>query len=195
MPHIRFTTIKPRCDRRHWVSEDDVRTVLSRLPPELLSRLASVHFNDRGGSRRTLGYVNFGFRAISLCALPPRVSLTPYLHRHQSPATFGALRGCQWPPLAVRRYMLYNVLLHELGHLQPVAKYAKNPRLSFAGETLAQRFADRWRKELWSRPFAHDDPVHNPPTAAELQDVAQRWRPAHEEYKRKLRKKAPSKTT
>ena len=38
---------------------------------------------------------------LALCALPPRVSLAAFLRRRQSPAGFGAVRGCQWPQLAV----------------------------------------------------------------------------------------------
>ena len=54
---------------------------------------------------------------IAICALPRRVSLTRFLrHRRQSPREFGARRGAQWPILAVKRFMLYDVFLHELGH-------------------------------------------------------------------------------
>jgi hypothetical protein len=30
-------------------------------------------------------------------------------------------------------------------------------------ETLAQEFADGWRRTLWAERFEHPDPVHNPP--------------------------------
>src|SRR5438128_2247460 len=120
MRRIRFSTSPAYCDRRHWLTENDVRVLLSRLPFDAYERLRAVHFNDRSRGVRTLGYVNRGRREITICALPPRVSLSRFLVRGQSPATFGARRGAQWPKLAVRRYVLYDVFLHELGHLQLV---------------------------------------------------------------------------
>jgi hypothetical protein len=36
--------------------------------------------------------------------------------------------------------------------------------LRFAREMLAQQFADDWRSALWSKHFAHSDPIHNAAT-------------------------------
>ena len=99
--------------------------------------------------------------------MPPNVSLSRYLVR-RSPRRFGAIRGHQWPERAVRRFLLYDVFLHELGHLQIVDPRAASVRRKFAGETKAQQFADYWRAELWSEDFAHPDPIHNQPSQAEL---------------------------
>lgn len=110
-----------------------------------------------------LGYVNMGHREIALCALPPKMSLTRSLVSGQSPAEFGAQRGAQWPPLAIRRFLLYDVFLHELGHLQLVDPSKKDARRRFAMEKLAQEFADGWRRTMWAEPFEHPDPVHHPP--------------------------------
>lgn len=71
----KFTVSTPGCDRIHHVTEEDVRVVLSRLPEELWRRLRAVHFNDRSRGARCLGYVTRGRREITLCALPPRMSL------------------------------------------------------------------------------------------------------------------------
>src|SRR5437773_1937388 len=169
--HIRFSDSAPRCDRIHHVNEKDVRVVLSRLPVELWSRLRTVHFNDRSRGARRLGYVNRGRREIALCALPPRMSLTRFLVRGQSPEQFGAKRGSQWPAVAIRRCLLYDVFLHELGHLQVVDSAATTERRKFASETRAQEFAMSWCQRLWSQSFDHLDPVHNPPTEAELADA------------------------
>jgi hypothetical protein len=95
-----------------------------------------------------------------LCALPPRLSIWV---DGSSPQLFGAQRNQKWPPLAIRRYMLYDVLLHELGHLQMIDEDRRSVRLRFAHEKLAQAFAVKWRKRLWLTPFPHPDPVHNPP--------------------------------
>jgi hypothetical protein len=133
--NIRFSVLVPRGDRIHHVTEEDVRVVLSRLPLEVCRRLRAVHFNDRGwGTRwgtRCVGYVNRGRREIALCALPPRMSLTRFLVRGQSPERFGARRGAQWPTLAIRRLLLFEVFLHELGHLQIIDEKARSQRLKF----------------------------------------------------------------
>lgn len=177
MTQIKYTCDRPRESRRHYINRQDIETLLSRLPSELWARLHAVHFNDRSMGCRTLGYVNRGRREIAICALPTRVSLTRFLIGRaanprllrQSPTQFGAVRGQQWPELAVRRFMLYDVLLHELGHLQMVLPNARRLNRRYAGETKAQQFADHWRKALWAEPFNHPDPVHTPPTTDELQ--------------------------
>ena len=145
-----------------------MRVVLSRLPEDAYSRLRGVHFNDRSRGARTLGYVNRGRREVALCALPRRMSLTRFLVKGQSPRAFGARRGAQWSQLAIRRFILYDVLLHEIGHLQVIDERAKTTRRRFAHETKAQEFAMYWCRRLWSGPIDHADPVHNPPGTEEL---------------------------
>jgi hypothetical protein len=169
MSKVKFSYTEPGCDRKHHVFEDDVRTVLGRLPEEVYARLRGVHFNDGSWGVRRLGYTTTrGRREVSICALPPRVSLTRFLGKGQKPETYGAKRGRQWPELAVRRCLLYNVLLHEIGHLQIINPESRNVERKFASETKAQEFADFWRKKLWKEYFDHSDPVHNAPTADEL---------------------------
>jgi hypothetical protein len=165
---VKFSASVPGADRIHYVTEEDVRTVLDRLPETLWRRLRAVHFNDRSWGMRTLGYVNYGRREIALCALAPCVGLTQALRGGQTPEQFGARRGQKWPKLAVRRFMLYDLFLHELGHLQLIDRDARSTRRKFADEKLAQAFAMEWCDRLWSEPFAHPDPVHNPPTPEEL---------------------------
>ncbi len=96
------------------------------------------------------------------------MSLNAALAKGQTPEKFGAKRGQKWPALAIRRFMLYDVLLHELGHLQLINGNAPSKRLRFAREKLAQMFATQWCSQLWSVPFPHPDPVHNPPSSEEL---------------------------
>jgi hypothetical protein len=60
--------------------------------------------------------------------------------------------------------MLYNTLLHEIGHLQLIDPKANSLRRKYAGERRAEDFAKYWRKKLWSIQFNHPDPVHNSPT-------------------------------
>jgi len=187
MRPITFTSHAPRGDRRHFITEAQIRVVLDRLPSPLWDRLVAVHFNDGARSPRSLGHVTRGRTEISLCALPPRINLAACLRRSQSPSRFGAVRGCQWPGLAVRRFMLYDVFLHELGHMRVVDEKAKRIDRKFASETRAQEFAEHWCRELWSQPFDHLDPVHNPPTAAEIETVRGGWKVANSDYKKGLR--------
>lgn len=163
MNKVRFSFSPAGGDRKHYLTEEDVLVVLNRLPHTEWERLKTIHFNDRSRGARLLGYVNMGHREIALCALPPRISLSRFLHRGQSPSQFGAQRGSQWPLLAIRRFLLYDVLLHELGHLQLINERSRRPRRQFAMEGCAQDFADFWRKTLWAQPFDHPDPVHNRP--------------------------------
>lgn len=167
-PHVKFSVSIPGADRIHYINEADVRVLLGRLPVELWRQVRSIHFNDRSWGARTLGYVNRGHREIALCALPPRISLSRFLVRGQTAEQFGAERGRKWPALAVRRFMLYDVFLHELGHLQLVNENARSVRLKYAHEKLAQSFATHWCKQLSSSLCVHPDPVHNPPTEEEL---------------------------
>jgi lipopolysaccharide biosynthesis regulator YciM len=187
MKPIRFTLHHPRGDRRHFIHEDDVRVLLDRLPEETYARLTAVHFNDRSRGRRYLGYVNQGRREIGICAVPPRVSLSSVIPRKRSPSAFGALRGSQWPVLAIRRFMLYEVFLHELGHLQVIDPEAESTRRKFADETRAEEFAVRWCRELWSKTFDHPDPVHNPPSDDETRMLAEGWRLSSGCYRRAVR--------
>lgn len=180
--HVQFVRHRVSPIRRHYVDGNDVRVVLSRLPEELWSRLRKVHFKDDAKGNRILGYTtNRGRKEVSLCALPHQVTVR---FRIMGGEAFGAVRGSPWPSLAVRRYMLYDVLLHELGHLQIVLPKSANPRRKFASETLAQEFADTWRRKLWSRPFDHPDPVHNRPSEAELRALKTGWIEANLAYKR-----------
>jgi hypothetical protein len=89
----------------------------------------------------------------------------------QTPEQFGAKPGQKWPTLAIRRFLLYGVFLHELGHLQLIDDQARSDRLKFARERRAEEFAVEWWNRLWSEPFAHPDSVHNPPAAGELDVV------------------------
>lgn len=180
--HFRITG----SDRRHYVDEADVEVVLSRLPAELTQRIHGIYFTDDSMGNRRLGYTTTaGRRNIALCALPHNVSLNGYIRGPQTAQMFGAVKGTQWPALAVRRYMLYNTLLHEIGHLQVVHERARPPRRKFADEPVAEDFANQWREDLWSKPFAHPDPVHNPPSADEIRALAC-WAEAHTEYRRSI---------
>lgn len=164
---IRFTAAAPDADRMHHITEDDIRVLLGQLPPEAYDGLRAVHFNDLSWGAKILGYA--GHREIALCALPPRMSLARFLVKGESPAYWGARRGTQWPELAIRRFLLYDVFLHELGHLQVVDPRANSPRRRFAREAKAEEFAALWRGRLWKQDFEHADRVHFRPSPEELE--------------------------
>lgn len=169
MNRIKFSYSQPFCDRMHYIDEEDINVVLSRLPEETYQRLHAVYFNDQSWGVRTLGYTSKrGRREISICALPPRVSLSRFLVPGETAGTFGAKSGRQWPTLAVRRFLLYDVFLHEIGHFQIIDPSSSSFRRKFAHETKAQEFADFWRGKLWRERFSHPDPVHNAPSIEEL---------------------------
>lgn len=86
-----------------------------------------------------------------------------FLAKGRTSEQFGTVRGQKWPSLAMRRFMLYEVLLHELGHLQLVDEDRRSKRLRFAREKLAHAFAKQWRERLWSVVMPQLGPVHNPP--------------------------------
>ncbi len=67
---IRFSVSPPRADRVYHVSEDDIRVVLSRLPPEAKSRLRALRFNDTSSGAQRLGYVSPSRRKIAMTAPP-----------------------------------------------------------------------------------------------------------------------------
>jgi tetratricopeptide (TPR) repeat protein len=170
--------------RRHYVTKEDIEIVLSRLPSELWNRLKKIHFKDDSRGGHTLGYTTTrGRREITLCALPHRLSLNRAFKPKPIAKEFGALANSQWPSLAIRRFMLYDVLLHEIGHLQIILPKNANPKRKFAHETLAQSFADKWRRQLWSTTYDHPDPVHNAPNKTELKMLEEGWIKAHLAYK------------
>lgn len=163
MPSIAFVVHPPRDNRIHHLSPDDFRVLLGRLPAEAYARLERVHLLDMGRRVRELGCVQPGHREIAIAALPPCVSLNGFMFPGQDPRAYGASWGAAWPAVAIRRFLLYDVFLHELGHMQIVGAKAGSPRKRFAGEVLAHEFALGWRDRLWAQAFAHPDPAHGPP--------------------------------
>ncbi len=84
------------------------------------------------------------------------------------------MRGAQWPELAIQRFLLYDVFLHELGHLQVIDEKAKSARRKYAREGKAQEFAMHWCRALWREPVDHPDPVRNKPSKQEIAEVKAR---------------------
>lgn len=163
---------KPRTESHlvQYLRHSDIETVVGRIPESKRDRLRDVFLRNESRGVRRLGWVTTrGRRDIVICSvLPPRVSLRAYIYKGQSPQEFGAPTRGQWPPWAVRRYLLYDAFLHELGHLQLVDPKTSNWNRRYASETLAEEFADRWRRRLFREPFDHPDPIHFPPSEGEI---------------------------
>ena len=153
-----------------FVSEADVNVLISRLPDSVKGRLRDVFLSAGSFGVRRLGSVSIrGRRDITLYSiLPARVSLGRFLIKGQSAIEFGGPSRGQWPPWAIRRFLLYEVFLHEVGHLQLVNRKSRAWRRKYADETLADRFADEYRRKLWKVSFDHPDIVHNPPQEDEI---------------------------
>jgi len=165
-----MATLKTEPDLVWYIDDSDVRTVRLRIPEEFKLRLGEVFIRRGRRGVRWLGSVTTrGRRDIELNAfLPYRVSLSRFILRGQAAREFGAPSRGQWPLWAVRRFLLYDVLLHEVGHLQVVDPNATNVNRKHASETRAQEFADTLRRQLWTCDFNHPDPVHNSPQEDEL---------------------------
>jgi hypothetical protein len=175
---------KPEPDLIRFVSKKDVEIIKGRIPKEFRVRLREIFFSNLTFGVRQLGWVtSYGRRDINLCVyLPYRVSLRQFLVKGQSALEFGTLPRGQWTPWAIRRYLLYDVLLHEIGHLQIVQPAQSNNKSKFASETKAQEFADNLRRELWSTHFEHSDPIHNSPQEDEL-SIIPLWQRLDKEHR------------
>jgi hypothetical protein len=168
---IKHSYAKIKSDRVYHIDFNDILVLLERLPENAYKRLKAVHFNDQSQGAKRLGYLNYSRKEITMCALPPRISLTRFLKEGESPRIYGARRGSQWPQLAIRRFLLYDTFLRELGHLQIILPQAKSMRRKFAAALKSDEFARKWRSYLWSKHFAHKDLAHFPPTAGELEKL------------------------
>lgn len=165
---------KSEPDVVRYISHDDLEIVKDRIPKEFCTRLRDIFIWSESYGVKRLGFVTrHGRRDVNLSAfLPYRVSLRQFLYKGQSASEFGAPARGQWTPWAVRRFLLYDVFLHEIGHLQVINSKSTDHRRKFASETLAQSFADNLRRKLWSSHFNHPDPVHNSPRPDELATIA-----------------------
>ena len=103
---------------RQYIEETEIEALLSHLPDATWQDLHRVRFKNGADTGGRLGDVaTHPDSEIVIFAQAYRVSLTPYLGRDETPETYGAVDGSRWPVLAIKRFMLYNVLLAQLGRL------------------------------------------------------------------------------
>ena len=157
---------------RQYVEETEIEALLAQLPEETRRDLHRVRFKNGVDTGGRLGDIaSDPDPEIVIYAQAYRVSLTPYLGRDETPETYGAVDGCRWPVLAIKRFVLYNVLLTQLGRLQVGASGASG-----------EQFAGHWRRELWSREPDDSDAVHRAPTEKEARLMRVGWAAADAEY-------------
>ena len=77
MKKLTFSYHKPGGDRRHYVTEDEVRIVLDRLPAAVCERLKTVHFNDRWREVIVLDMSRAARCDQPLCVAPASASTRP----------------------------------------------------------------------------------------------------------------------
>jgi hypothetical protein len=166
--------LKDEPDQISYISHKDIEILRERIPIEFRSRLREIFPQYETLGVRRLGWVSTnGRRDVNICVyLPYRVSLRRFLVKGQSAFEFGTSPRGQWTPWAVRRYLLYDVFLHEVGHLQIIHSRKSNNNRKYASETKAQEFADNLRRELWKTHFEHSDPIHNSPQEDELSVIS-----------------------
>jgi hypothetical protein len=107
------------------------------------------------------------------------------MYRGRVASEFGAPDRGQWPPWSIRRFLLYQVLLHELGHLQVVRPEESARRRRYASEPLADDLAHELRGRLYSDHFEHPDPIHNAPSDDERATLSF-WNDLHKDERLEL---------
>lgn len=145
----------PSRDFYHPCSADDYLGVLERLPIELTEYVRAVVLRRLPKEDERLG---IDARRRYSCVIMnsfPKSNETPWPKR----PTEGTIRHlapwCDrwrseegnwrlvWEPEQVRRYYLYHVFLHEIGHINQPSFYSLRQR-----EAFAENFALEWAREL-----------------------------------------------
>lgn len=164
-----------RGDLYRYVTKEDVLILLNRLPLKEYEHLKTVTFDTCIGAYK-FGYVSYKrVNGIVLCDQPQRMAMRGADAKRGHLTEYGGLNNIKWPTMAVRRYMLYNVFLHELRHTQIVKPNKKHIWEKTPNEKLANEYSDHWRGTLYSQHFDHPDPVHNLPTEEEKEHLQKYW--------------------
>jgi len=154
----------PSRDFLHPASVEDVAELVAHLPPEDLSELTAINLRRVPWSSYerddAFGFYDPHDREITLRAFPSDLRLyiggrepSERERREFDPFCRDWRRGphgwyLQWDEASLRRFYLYDVLLHEIGHHvadrgKPVGKTRRS-----ANEAFAHDYARRWRRRL-----------------------------------------------
>ena len=145
----------PSRDFYHPCSADDYLGVLERLPAELTEYVCAVVLRRLPKEDERLG---IDARRRYSCVIMnsfPKSNETPWPKRptdgtvrHLAPwcdrwLSDGGIWRLAWEPEEVRRYYLYHVFLHEIGHINQPWSYSLRQR-----EAFAENFALEWARNL-----------------------------------------------
>ncbi len=145
----------PSRDYYHPCSGDDYLGVLERLPAELTEYVSAIILRrlPKEDERRGID----AWRRFSCVIMNsfPTSNETPWSKRptegtvqHLAPwcgrwRSDGGRWRLVWEPEEVRRYYLYHVFLHEIGHINQPWDYSRRQR-----EAFAENFALEWARKL-----------------------------------------------
>ncbi len=145
----------PSRDFYHPCSGDDYHRVLERMPGSLTKYVRAVILRRTSSEDERLGIdarrryscvIMNAFPASNIMLWPERPTdaavrhLAPWCDRWRSD---GGQWRLEWKPDEVKRYYLYHVFLHEVGHINQPWFHAAHRRESFAED-----FALKWAREL-----------------------------------------------
>ena len=145
----------PSRDFYHPCSAEDYHAVLSRLPSELTNDVSAIVLRRTSKRDENLGVdARRRYSCIIMNAFPvsnemewpkkPTDSEVRHLARWCDRwRSNGGRWWLEWTPDEVRRYYLYHVFLHEIGHINQPRSYSLKRRESFA-----ENFALEWAREL-----------------------------------------------
>lgn len=151
----------------HPVNPEDVKSLLDKVPPEFLNSLHSIYL--LGGTSKQLKASKKSFRygcyrggGIYLYAYPrwmlkekwgKRPSPTAIREYEQMGAKWIQDKSCWWlefDRISLKRFYLYDVLLHELGHHVDRRRYHSSGRFWNRDTASAERYAE-WFSQKYTR--------------------------------------------
>jgi hypothetical protein len=158
-PHEGFIVLQenPSRDYFHPITETDIRSVLSRLPRRTVRPLKAVllsRLSARDARRGVEGRRRY--QCVVLYAFPRSMEMAwsdgTFSDRAQRHYNIWCSTWCRrndstiltWTLEELRRYYLFHLLLHEIGHLNQPPFHSAKRRESYA-ENFALEWARKWR--------------------------------------------------
>ena len=139
----------------HPCEEEEYKEVLKQLPPEDTEYINAIVLRQTPKLDYRLGVeARKNWRCLILNAFPKSNKIywkerpTASIVRHYYPwcSNFGEDKEgwyLKWATKEVRRYYLYHLLLHEVGHFNQPSTYSRK-----RGEAFAENYALEWARKL-----------------------------------------------
>lgn len=155
LPRWHVIRENPSRDFFHPVGETEIHAVLAKLPADLTSPIRAIVLRRTPKMDEALGVeARRRFSCVLLNAFPKSLEVEfgpdpgPIGRRHYRPWTEDWFQRSQvwrlrWTRQAVKRYYLYHLLLHEVGHLHQPKTVSHKRR-----EAYAENFALQWGRRL-----------------------------------------------